>query len=214
MLDGNRYPTGTVISDEQMTDLETRALTRHSFHGDWNYAFPPVPRPAPPEPPAPPAPGPAAAARAALAPVVAALASPELTGLSRAGLAALAAGLELPCAAAREQRLHLVRGRSRRARTGPAAAYKYTLETQLLAAICHHRLGMPYTHIAALLGADPTTIAPLGQAIASPARLRPPRPGPRPRPRPHPRRPANLRRHRRDHHPGPATARTPPQIAQ
>ncbi len=167
VLDGNRYPTGTVISDEQMTDLETRALTRHSFHGDWNYAFPPVPRPAPPEPPAPPAPGPAAAARAALAPVVAALASPELTGLSRAGLAALAAGLELPCAAAREQRLHLVRGRSRRAPTGPAAAYKYTLETQLLAAICHHRLGMPYTHIAALLGADPTTIAPLGQAIAS-----------------------------------------------
>ena len=166
-LDEARYPAGTTISDEQMTDLETRALTRHAFHGDWNYAFPPVPRPAPPEPPAPPPPGPAAAARAALAPVVAALASPELTGLSRAGLAALAAGLELPCAAAREQRLHLVRGRSRRGRTGPAAAYKYTLETQLLAAICHHRLGMPYTHIAALLGADPTTIAPLGQAIAS-----------------------------------------------
>ena len=187
VLDRNRYPTGTVISDEQMTDLETRALTRHAFHGGWNYTFPPVPRPAPPGPLAPPAPGPAAAARAALAPVVAALASPELTGLSRAGLAALAAGLELPCAAAREQRLHLVRGRSRRARTGPAAAYKYTLETQLLAAICHHRLGMPYTHIAALLGADPTTIAPAGQAIASllgsghpalapgPARVRTPR---------------------------------------
>ncbi len=83
MLDGNRYPTGTTISDEQMTDLETRALTRHAFHGEWNYAFPPVPRPAPPDP-LPPAPAPAAAARAALAPVVAALASPELTGLSRA----------------------------------------------------------------------------------------------------------------------------------
>ena len=104
-----------------MTDLETRALTRHAFHGDWNYAFGPVPRPAPPPPPAP-APAAAAAARAALAPVVAALASPELTGLSRAGLAALAAGLELPSAAAREQRLHLDRGRSRRARSGPAAA--------------------------------------------------------------------------------------------
>ena len=125
-----------------------------------------MPRPAPPEPPALPAPGPAAAARAALAPVVAALASPELTGLSRPGLAALAAGLELPCATAREQRLHLDRGHSRRARTGPAAAFKYTLETQLLAAIYHHRLGMPYTHIAALLGAHYSTIAPAGQAIA------------------------------------------------
>ena len=99
-------------------------------------------------------------------PVVAALASPELTGLSRPGLAALAAGLELPCATAREQRLHLDRGHSRRARTGPAAAFKYTLETQLLAAIYHHRLGMPYTHIAALLGAHYSTIAPAGQAIA------------------------------------------------
>ena len=123
-----------------------------------------MPRPAPPEPPA--APAPAAAARAALAPVVAALASPELTGLSRQDLTALAAGLELPCAA-REQRLHLSRGHSRRARTGPAAAFKYTLETQLLAAIYHHRLGMPYTHIAALPGAHHSTIAPAGQAIAA-----------------------------------------------
>ena len=78
VLDQNRYPTGTQVSGEQMTDLETRALTRHAFHGEWNYTFPPVPRPAPPGPPAPPAPGPAAAAAlACLAPVVAALASPE-----------------------------------------------------------------------------------------------------------------------------------------
>jgi Rhodopirellula transposase DDE domain len=167
VLDEGRYPTGTQISDEQMTDLETRALTRHAFHGEWNCTFPPVPRPAPPEPPAPPAPGPAAAAAAALAPVVAALASPELTGLSRPDLAALAAALELLCAAAREQRLHLDRGHSRRARTGPASPFKYTLETQLLAAIYHHRLGMPYLHIAALLGAHHSTIAPAAQTIAS-----------------------------------------------
>jgi len=164
-LDDGRYPTGTQISDEQMTDLETRALTRHDFHGEWNYTFPPVPRPAPPEP-APPAPAPAAAARAALAPVVAALASPQLTGLSRADLTALAASLELPAAADREQRLHLGRGRTRRARTGPAAPFKYPLETLLLAAIYHHRLGMPYTHIAALLGAHHSTIAPAGHALA------------------------------------------------
>jgi hypothetical protein len=166
MLDAGSYPTGTQISDEQMRDLEARAFTRHDFHGEWNYTLLAVPRPASPEPAAPPSPGPAAAALAALAPVVAALASPELTGLTRPALAGLAASLELPWAAAREQRLHLERGHSRRARTGPAAPFKYPLQTQLLAAIYHHRLGMPYPHIAALLGADHSTIAPLGQAIA------------------------------------------------
>jgi hypothetical protein len=186
VLDTGRYPTGATVSDEQMTDLETRALTRHAFHGDWNYTFAPAPRPAPPEPPAPPAPGPAAAALAAVAPVVAALASPELTGLSRQDLTALAASLELPRAAAREQRLHLDRGHSRRARTGPAAPFRYPLHTQLPAAIYHHRHGMPYTRIAALLGAHPSTIIPAARAIASllgpghpalapgPARLRTP----------------------------------------
>jgi transposase len=165
VLDENSYPAGAVVSDKQMTDLETRALTRHAFHGDWNYTFPPAPRPAPPEPPA--APAPAATARAALAPVLAALASPELTGLSRQDLTALAASLELRHAAAREQRLHLDRGHSRRARTGPAAPFRYTLEAQLLAAIYHHRLGMPCTHIATLLGAHHTTIAGAAQVITT-----------------------------------------------
>jgi len=183
-LDTSSYPTGVQVSDEQMRDLETTALTRHAFHGDWNYTFPPVPRPAPPEPPA--APGPAAAALAAVAPVAAALASPELTGLSRQDLAALAASLELAHAAAREQRLHLDRGHSRRTRTGPAAAFKYPLHTQLLAAVYRHRHGMPYTHIAALLGAHYSTIAEASQAVTAllgtghpalapgPARLRTP----------------------------------------
>jgi transposase len=166
VLDENRYPAGTQISDEQMTDLEHRRLTRHRFHGDWNYALHPAPV-TPPRPPAPPALTPAAAAWAAQAPVTAALASPELTGLSRQDLAGLAASLELSHAAAREQRLHLKRGHSRRARTGPAAPFRYPLETQLLAAIYHHRLGMPYTHIAALLGAHYSTIIPAGRAIAS-----------------------------------------------
>jgi transposase len=184
VLDTGSCPTGATVSDEQMRDLETRTLTRHPFHGDWNYTVAPAPRPAPPEPP--PAPGPAAAAAAAVAPVAAALASPELTGLSRQDLTALAAGLELSWAAAREQRLHLDRGHSRRARTGPAAPFKYPLQTQLLAAIYHHRLGMPCSHIAVLLGAHHTTIAGACQAVTAllgaghpalapgPARLRTP----------------------------------------
>ena len=83
VLDQASYPTGTEISDEQMHDLEDRALARHDFHGEWNYTLLPVWRPAPQ-----PTPPPGGAARAALAPVVAALASPALTGLPRADLAA------------------------------------------------------------------------------------------------------------------------------
>ena len=89
-----------------MKDLEDRALTRHEFHGEWNYALLPVPRPAPePAPAAPPGPD------------LDALADPAVTGIPRQDLAAAAAALETPWAAAREQRLHLARGAPRATRT-------------------------------------------------------------------------------------------------
>src|SRR5204862_2016522 len=64
VLDENSYPAGLKISGEQIKDIEDRCLARHDFHGEWNYALLPVPRPAPdpqpdPEPAAPPRPGPA-----------------------------------------------------------------------------------------------------------------------------------------------------------
>src|SRR5438093_1262601 len=60
VLDENRYPAGARISDEQISDIEDRALTRHAFHGDWNYTFAAVPRPPRRRPPRRPArPGPA-----------------------------------------------------------------------------------------------------------------------------------------------------------
>src|SRR6266704_285204 len=118
VLDTGRYPTGTKISDEQMTDLETRALTRHAFHGDWNYTFAPVPRPAPPPPPPPARPGlcdPAA------------LDHPALTGLDPADLAALAAALELPYRGHREQQRYARSGRPR-ARPGRAGGHNRKLD--------------------------------------------------------------------------------------
>src|SRR5208282_5208334 len=59
ILDTGSYPAGIQVSDEQMKDLEDRALTRHRFHGDWNYTLPSAPRPAPhplPQPGQPPLP--------------------------------------------------------------------------------------------------------------------------------------------------------------
>ncbi|MFH8739514.1 ISAzo13 family transposase [Streptomyces sp. NPDC017964] len=44
-LDTNAYPTGVRIGDAEMAALP---LTRHAFHGDWNYALHPQPRPAVP----------------------------------------------------------------------------------------------------------------------------------------------------------------------
>jgi hypothetical protein len=159
-MDHNPYPTGTTISDAQMKELEDRALARHPFHGEWNYTLLPAWRPAPPPPP----PDPAAAARGQ---ILHALASPALTGITRDDLSALAARLELPAAAAREQRLHLDRGHPRRTATGRKNPQWLTLPAQLTAAICHHRLAMPASHIAALLGADPSTICESTRRITS-----------------------------------------------
>jgi hypothetical protein len=150
VLDENCYPTGTEISDEQMKDLEDRALTRHAFHGEWNYAFLPVPRPAPPPPPAP--------ARAGLCdPAV--LNHPALTGLDPADLDNLAAALEIPFLARREQHLYSRRGRGRTNAEGAGRARKLDLAGHVLATRLRRHLNLPVHVIAALLGADRTTIS-------------------------------------------------------
>jgi hypothetical protein len=41
-LDTGTYPRGIKISDQDMKALETKGiLTRHDFHGDWNYTLTP-----------------------------------------------------------------------------------------------------------------------------------------------------------------------------
>ena len=42
-LDTTIYPTGVVVPDKQMKALETNGiLTRHAFHGEWNYTLHPT----------------------------------------------------------------------------------------------------------------------------------------------------------------------------
>lgn len=41
-LDDNTYPTGLRISDQQIRELLRRHVTRHAFHGDWNYDIHPT----------------------------------------------------------------------------------------------------------------------------------------------------------------------------
>ena len=44
-LDDTLYPKGIKITDPEMRDLETQHLTRHDFHGEWNYAVRPALQP-------------------------------------------------------------------------------------------------------------------------------------------------------------------------
>ena len=37
-LDKRKYPTSVPVSDEEMDAIK---LTRHKFHGDWNYTIKP-----------------------------------------------------------------------------------------------------------------------------------------------------------------------------
>jgi Rhodopirellula transposase DDE domain len=159
VLDENSYPAGLKISDEQMKDIEDRCLARHEFHGEWNYALLPVPRPAPD-----PEPGPEPAAPRG--PDLHALADPAITGMPRAGSGALAASLEIPLAAAREQRLYTSRAGPRRPGNHRARA-RLTPRARLLAAICRYRLGMTVRAVAALFGIDPSAISIATREIAA-----------------------------------------------
>ena len=151
VLDQNRYPTGTQISDEQLKDIEDRALTRHSFHGDWNYTFPPVPRPAPP-----PEPEPARAGRCSQD----ILNHPALTGVDPADLTALAAALDLPFRARREQHLYARRGHGRvNAEAAVPPPRKIDLLDHVLATRLRAHLHLPLKVIGALPGADFTTVS-------------------------------------------------------
>jgi hypothetical protein len=153
-LDTSRYPKGTKISDEQMAQVQDRALTRHCFHATWNYTLhPPGAKPAPPPgPPAPPS---------RLAQLTAALAHPALTGMPRQDLAALAARLQAPYHARREQHLYAVRGGPRRAIGWAARPYRGTLDltAQLIVTLLCQRLSLPRYQIAALLGVHRSTIS-------------------------------------------------------
>jgi hypothetical protein len=153
-LDTGSYPKGIRISNQDMRQVQDRALTRHDFHGTWNYAVhPPGALPAPPpEPTAPPS---------RLDQLTAALACPALTGMSRQDLAALATALQTPYNARREQHLYAVRGGPRRFIGWAARPYrgKLDLAAQLVVTLLSQRLSLPRYQIAALLGVHPGTIS-------------------------------------------------------
>jgi hypothetical protein len=146
-LDTDRYPTGTTISDHDMTHLP---ITRHDFHGDWNYTLHPSP-----------APGTGKSTQATdnlprQDPTIAY--HPALIGLSPQQLHTLTADLDTAAAARREQRLHDRRGGHRQRASGAGNPGKLTLTDRVVATLLHLRLGLQPPLLAQLLTVDRTTI--------------------------------------------------------
>jgi biotin operon repressor/transposase len=148
-LDTSTYPTGVKISDAQMAVLP---ITRHDWHGDWNYTLRPQAATRPGRPGA--SPGQRPPGRWDRE----ALAHPALTGLSRQDLNNLVAGLGAAWSAHRERGLRRRRGGDRSRAAGAGARPKLDLADRVLATLLHLRLGLPQPVIAILLGVDRTTI--------------------------------------------------------
>jgi hypothetical protein len=102
---------------------------------------------------------------------------PALTGMDPADLTALAAALEVPFAARREQRLYQHRGGPRRG-TGNTSGHhrKLDLTDHVLATRMRQHLNLPPQVIGALLGAGGTTVSHATSRIAPLLAARPPRP--------------------------------------
>jgi len=147
-LDAGSYPTGVKVSDQQMAGL---AITRHGFHGDWNYTL--LPHAGRARGPAEPGPeAPSGWDRATLT-------HPALTGLPRKDLDDLIAALAGPWSTRREQDRHQRRGSVRQRAPGAGPPAKLTLADRVLATLLHRHLALPYPLLAHLLGVNRTTIS-------------------------------------------------------
>jgi hypothetical protein len=146
-LDTSAYATGVQVSDRQMDALP---LTRHDWHGDWNYTLRPEAYDRASGAPGPfdqPSPG------------LAWLCHPVLTGLPASEWDTLVATLITLHDQQRETSLDKRRGhRPRLAAPGTGRRPVLTLADRLLATTLHQRLALPQTAIAVLFSVRPETI--------------------------------------------------------
>jgi len=146
-LDTNTYTTGVRVSDRQHDALP---VTRHDWHGDWNYTLRPeayqhiTTDPDPFDQPS---------------PDLAWLNHPTLTGLPAPQWNALITTLLTLHDHQRQASLDKRRGhRPRLTAAGTGRRPVVTLADRLLAVILHQRLGLPQTAIAGLFNVRPETI--------------------------------------------------------
>ncbi|MFC5857167.1 ISAzo13 family transposase, partial [Streptomyces chlorus] len=128
-LDTNTYPTGVGVGDAEMAALP---LTRHAFHGDWNYALHPQPTPAIP----------AARSGRPLAPQwdPVLLSDPALTGL------------------APHQLQHLIKTLAPEGDTRRGRPPRLAFDNQVLATVLHLRINLAAEPLAVLFGSSRTAM--------------------------------------------------------
>jgi hypothetical protein len=141
-LDDNSYPTGVKVSNAQMAALP---VSRHPFHGDWNYTLHP------------------AAVHTAGLPASndqerRPVALPELTGLAPGDLDRLIAQLAALRQAQREQRArdHPASDAPHKPRSGRPPVFPFP--DRVVATVLHLRLSLPDDTLAHLLGTSRSTI--------------------------------------------------------
>jgi transposase len=146
-LDTSHYPTGEAISDADMAAL---AITRHPWHGEWNYTLHPAPQPA----------GDTAGTPAARpqSPDRGWLKAPALTGLTTARWDALTAQIAVARHAQREARLHHRRGGARQAAAGTGRKAVLTLGDRITITLLAQRFSLPGPALAGLFNVSATTI--------------------------------------------------------
>ena len=147
-LDPGSYPAGIKISDEQMAAL---AITRHDWHGDWNYTLHPAP-------PCPAAHGAGAQAAPPPPPDRSWLHSSPLTGLTPAQWARMIEKLGIARHAQREADLHDRRGGTRQAAAGTGRHAVLTLDDRVALTLLDLRFSLPKPLLENLYGVSRTTI--------------------------------------------------------
>jgi hypothetical protein len=154
VLDDAGYPKGRQISEARMRYLEDRVLDRGAVRGEWNYTVLPRPRPAPEPEPEPERPGRCPQA---------VLNHPALTGMDPGALHAVAAALEVPFGARREQRNYAKRGHRRvnavKNGDGSNGRRRTDLTDHVIAFRLREYLHLPCQAIGALLGVDASTVS-------------------------------------------------------
>ena len=153
-LDPGSYPTGVKVDDAQVDAL---AMTRHRFHGDWNYTLHPPPDHAPDTTEATSTTRSAEALRGD-AQQRARLADPELTGMSRPQLDALTRQLAPLQVTQRQEQRRRRRGGERLRAPGAGARQTFTDPDRILATILYQRGSLTHALLGELFGISATTI--------------------------------------------------------
>ncbi|MFB8183692.1 ISAzo13 family transposase, partial [Streptomyces sp. NPDC055966] len=152
-LDTDSYDTGVKVTDAQIDAL---AMSRHRFHGDWNYTLNARSAPGTAVPTAPAAPRPPQDDE--LFPL-GRLRDPELTGMTIPQLNALISAVTPALMSRREQGRHTRRGGERRRLPGAGPKDRLPTQDRILATVLYQRKLGTHRLMAELFGIDRSTLS-------------------------------------------------------